>query len=498
MRFTSDDAARLRAAMQQVLASERLPGLAVAVVQGDETVFAEAVGHAEIETKQPLTPEHRHRIASVTKTMVGLCVMALVDEGRLSLEDRIVDRLPDIRFNGPAERLTVRHLLTHTGGIGEAPNVEDLRDPIAFLFTDGQPDKPLAERYDKGITIECPPGAKWCYANHGYMLLGELVRRIEDAPLQDILDRRIFRPLGMNDTDAGDLPHPALAAGYHRAPDEDTVELMRRVGREPPDETPIDGVNIRSKFQPFWDHAAGGVQSTLLDMARYAAALLRRCPGIVRPETFDAMIAPAWRPDPVLPGWGLSFCLRDVGGRQSFGHDGNALGWNSYLCVIPSEDLAIVIHTNLSYSGFNSHVVGPLVNAALGLPPFSAEPEPLDPLTRETAPGVYEAPLPGPLTNFRTMTGTGRIQISLRSDDGGESGLVLYARRGAWKAGYPLVPARRSAGNDGESADLFAIHTGEASPTLVRLLRDGTGAVTGIHLPLLTIMRKNPDIAPWI
>ena len=160
-------------------AEQHLPGIGVGIVRGDEVLMAEGFGLADVIAGQPYTAEVRHRIGSITKTMVSLCVMALVDEGRLSLDDRIAGLLPDITLHGHGESLTVWHLLTHTGGIGEAPNESDIRTAFKKLFAETDPATPLAELYAEGITIEADPGTKWSYANHGFALLGEIVSRIE-------------------------------------------------------------------------------------------------------------------------------------------------------------------------------------------------------------------------------------------------------------------------------------------------------------------------------
>ncbi|HEY8766249.1 MAG TPA: serine hydrolase domain-containing protein, partial [Dehalococcoidia bacterium] len=177
------DVARLRDVVQALIEEHHLPGVGIGVVQGGELTHTEGFGHADIAAAKPYTPDARHRIGSITKTMVSLCLMALVDEDRLSLESRVADLLPDIEFKGHGETLTVWHLLTHTSGIGEAPNSEDLKKPFDLLFYETDPNVPLAELYTDGITIEAPPGTKYAYANHGFALLGEIVSRTEEAPL---------------------------------------------------------------------------------------------------------------------------------------------------------------------------------------------------------------------------------------------------------------------------------------------------------------------------
>src|SRR2546422_10158570 len=116
LKSTSIDTALICDTASRLVDEHHLPGISVGVVSGDDLIYAEGFGYADIESRRPMTPEHRQRIASITKTMVGLCAMALVDEGRLSLEDRVVDHLPDLQFHGPAEAMTIRHLLTHTSG----------------------------------------------------------------------------------------------------------------------------------------------------------------------------------------------------------------------------------------------------------------------------------------------------------------------------------------------------------------------------------------------
>jgi hypothetical protein len=286
-----------------------------------------------------------------------------------------------------------------------------------------------------------------------------------------------------------DEPHADLATGYHRAPGDDEREMLKRVGREPPHETPVDGYNIRGKFLYTWANGAlGGVQSTVPDMARYASALLRRGEGMIRPETFGQMVADQWRPDVRLPGWGLGFGVRSFGGRRRFGHGGSFFGgWNSQLSVFPDEDLAVIIHVNMVWDSFDAVTVPSVLQAVFGDPPFAAPEIGIDPQIIKTAPGVYEAPTPGPLTNFRVMGNCGRVQISER-----EGGLVLHSRRGPWKAGVPMVPA------DPAEPDLFALLTAAPMPDVMAVLRDDTGAVTGLRFPQIVDMHRAEGVAPWV
>lgn len=484
--FTSGDCERTRAAVAAAVAQFHLPGIAVGVVAGETLVYSEGFGFADIENQQPMRPDHGQCIGSVTKTMVGLCTMALVDEGRLSLDSRITELLPDVVFHGPAESMAIRHLLTHTSGIGEAPTLEALADSVDPHRQASARARDFVATYADGIVVEAAPGTRWAYANHGFALLGEILMRMEKASLHEILSRRIFAPLGMRDSQCHDRSHPQLATGYHRPLPAEMAKLFRRVGRTPPHEEAADGHNIRGEYQ--WEPespmmAAGAVQSTIPDMARYATALLSDGAGIVRPATLATMVAPQWCPDARLNSAGLAFARSAR--RRAFGHGGKTFGgWNTDLTVVPERGLAIIIHMNV-FLWDSDRVFTPIVRAVLNEPQAAPPNQPLDSDLRASAPGVYEAP-PGKLTSFRVTSSIGRIQISADS-----RGLVLHSRRGAWKDGARLRPA------DPTDAAFMLIDKPGDEPAYLLLTRDQRGHVNGLRCDNLVHMVRTATVEPW-
>lgn len=483
------DLAHLRETAQQLFEKYHMPGFGVGVVLDGELAHTESFGFADIAKGTPYTPETRHRIGSITKTMVALCVMALVDEKRLALDDKVSSLLPDIAFKEHADGLTVWHLLTHTGGIGEAPNPEDLKKPFDLLFGDTDRDTPLADLYTDGITVEAPPGTKFAYANHGYALLGEIVSRTEKSPLPEVVHRRVFGPLGMKDSDLDDEPRPDLGHGYSQAATPQDRALLDLLGAQLESDDPVDGYNIPGKFVRVWGNGgAGAVQSTVVDMARYASALLRNSEGIVRPETYAAMIADQWRPDKRLPGRGLGFGMRGEGETWHFGHGGSVFGgWASYLAVYPELNAALILHSNLYFESFDAGVVPYMLQAFTGAEDtITAEPQPFDERIFATAPGVYELTTPGPLTNFRPQYNCGRVQIASSAGE-----LILYARRGPWKGGARLTPVRAG------EPDFFAIQMDGGPTQYMSMILDDSGSVTGLRFQQLCDMVRNPEIEPW-
>ena len=484
-RWTHDDATRVREAAAALVERYRLPGMGLGVVSEGELVFAEGFGYANIEARRRQDPGLRQRIGSITKTMVGLATMALVDEKRLDLEGRVQDLLPDLRFNGPAEALTVWHLMTHTSGIGEAPTMAGYLHPWDLLFVDEPETRPLAQRYPDGVDIEQVPGTHWHYQNHGFAILGEIVARTEGCTVAEALDRRVFQPLGMTQTDALDRPHADLTTGYHRRPGHDELDVMELLGADAPEEQPVDGTNIPGKYKYLGTPGAGEVQSTILDMARYAAALMDGGAGIVRRETFQRMASRQYGRDDRLMTWGLSFQRRRRFGRPALEHGGGVSGgWNTLMSILPEESLAVLIHINQSVP-MAEEVYGHVLQSVLEAPPPVYPVAPLDSDLARAATGVYVLPT-GRLTNHRPNRAHGRLQLQVEDGD-----LVLRSRRGAWRDGVRLVPA------DVEDPGFLVLDTGGPEPPALALVRDDSGAVTGLRLDRLVHMTRSASLQPW-
>jgi CubicO group peptidase (beta-lactamase class C family) len=291
----------------------------------------------------------------------------------------------------------------------------------------------------------------------------------------------------MANSDVHDRPHPDLTTGYHRAPDDDTRAFIERYGGQVPDEETVDGHNIRmAKYQYICGdslRAAGAVQSTIHDMARYASALLGRGGGIVRPETFDAMVAPQWCPDDRMPSQGLGFARLPRFGRRVFGHGGGvAGGWNTMLSILPDDDIALLVHLNLASLDI-TYVDSALLSALLDAPPSGrAAACALDASVLASAAGLYQGS-PGTLTNLRIISGFGRVRIDDHNGD-----LYVQSQRGLWKDGVRLLPA------DASDPLFFSLDTADVEPLRVALVRDAAGNITGLRTGTIELIRApGPD-----
>lgn len=279
------------------------PGAAVLVARDGRVLLEKAWGLANIELGVPNTPQTRFRIASVTKPFTAIAVLMLEDEGRLHLDDPVSRYLPDYPHGA---RLTVRHLLTHTGGLPDFVSVEQ----------SGQ------------MPLESDPGARLNYSNTGYALLGRIVERVTGESYGSFLATRLFEPLHMTATGIDDPKTITKhrAAGYIRG---DAGALLSVPLGDPGDE-------------PF----AGGLSSTVGDLYRLVRGLEQGT--VLRRETLRR----AWTPVVLPPGrpgaYGLGWMTGSYRGLREVGHGGDIDGYNAWLAVYPEARCTIVVLSNLS------------------------------------------------------------------------------------------------------------------------------------------------------
>ncbi|HET9507710.1 MAG TPA: serine hydrolase domain-containing protein [Gaiellaceae bacterium] len=370
----------------EIFNDHTLAGLAVGVVRHGELARFAGVGLADAAAGRPIEADTVFRIGSITKTFTGIATLQLAEEGLLALDDPVNDHLRAFRVaHGDPETppVTIRHLLTHTAGLGELRRWSDLvRPTIGLAAKLDRPLPSLADLYAPVLRAELPPGTKWAYANHGFAALGQLVEDVGGEPFADRLRTRIFEPLGMAHTDV-------LRTGRVR----DRLAVGYALGRRGP--KPVKDTEI--VVAP-----AGSIFSTTADMARYVAALANGGAPLLRRESLEQMLSPQ-AGDDELPAMGLAFMLDRLGEHRLAGHDGGWPGFVSSLLVAPDAGVGVVAFTNTSAGVAPHSFTERCLARLLGVPgPAEAE-RPLVPasphLWRELV-GLYK-PSPGLGTNFR-------------------------------------------------------------------------------------------------
>jgi D-alanyl-D-alanine carboxypeptidase len=305
----------------RALAVEDVPGISVAIVRGGRLAFARGYGLRDRARRLPARVDTRYAIGSVTKTLVAALTLQLIAAGKLSLDDTVVRYLPSF---AAGRQLRIRDLLDQRSGL------EDY-NTAAFLLTvlpaiePGHVDRAAIVDAIGRRPLAFAPGTRFAYSNANYLVLGEILERATGTPLDTLLQRRICAPLGMRATTLAGPRDPDDAAGYTRGP---------------------FGPVALGEFDPQLTYAAGGIRSTVTDLARFDAALAA---GRVVPPWALAAMQPALPPQSEDAYRFGSFVARD-GARRILWHDGTVLGFKAMNLVAPETRDAVIVLTNADYA----------------------------------------------------------------------------------------------------------------------------------------------------
>jgi D-alanyl-D-alanine carboxypeptidase len=309
----------LDAWVENAVLQNGLPSVGLALVQGERLLWRKAWGWADIAAGVVATAQTPYRIGSITKTFTALAALQLRDEGRLRLDDRVRDYVSSVAHHARSVGVldvTIRELLTHTSGLQ--------RDLPGTWWT--VPEFPAEIPGQLNATYQA--ATEWKYSNVGYALLGEVIAAAGGESWAQRIARCILEPLGMAATRAAPAANlEGLATGYSR-----------------PKAGAAHVAAARFDFGALGP--AGGIVSTLEDMARYLAFSLNGAETVLAARSLREMQRPHWLMDDWQTAWGLGVRLRRAEGRVRIGHAGMAPGFSSLIEFIPALKLGVVALTN--------------------------------------------------------------------------------------------------------------------------------------------------------
>lgn len=295
------------------------PGAAVVVMRKGQVIYASGRGLADLDSRQPITPETSFRMGSIAKQFTAAVVLQLVAEGKVSLDDPISRFLPD--FPQPGASATVRQLLNHSSGLYDYTKIPGymLSEPTLKPNTTADLIAVIA-----GRPVTAPPGERWEYNNGGYVMLGAIIEKVTGRPWHEAVVERLGKPLGLKSLAYADTP-----AGGERA-----QGYSRIAGTfQPP-----KGVHISVAG------AAGALVISPADLANWSDALHHG--RVVRPDLYAEMGKPALLNSGKTENYGFGFRLRQIRGRAALVHGGAGRGLDTDAVYIPSEDLFVAVFAN--------------------------------------------------------------------------------------------------------------------------------------------------------
>jgi CubicO group peptidase (beta-lactamase class C family) len=313
--------AGLRARLEKESAADRFSGTVLVMKKGKQ-LFSGAYGLADRDKKVPNTLDTRFRIGSMNKMFTGTAILQLVQAGKIKLTDPLGKYLPAYPNKDVATKVTIHHLLTHTGGTGDifGPEFEAHRLELKTL------DDYVALYGKRDLLFE--PGSRWEYSNYGMLLLGVVVEHVSGQSYYDYVAQNIFKPAGM--TRSGSEPESQPVEGR-------SIGYMRKPGS-------TEWVPNTDTL-PYRGTSAGGGYSTVGDLAKFADALLNH-------KLLDAKHTELLITGKASTQVGAQYAYgfedaRKPDGTGAVGHGGGAPGMNGELRIFPASGYVVAVLANL-------------------------------------------------------------------------------------------------------------------------------------------------------
>ena len=314
----SFDAARVDSIVNAEMLRQKVPGVAVGIVRGNQTLLAKGYGLANVEHGVPVTTETIFQSGSVGKQFTSAGIMLLVEDGKLSLSDPITKFFPD----APAtwKDITVRHLLTHTSGI------PDYTTESMNYRQDYTEDEMAKMAYS--LQLEFPAGSRWNYSNTGYALLGFIAHKVGGGFYGDLLADRLFKPLGMNSARVITEEDIVMnrAGGYRLV----AGELKNQEWVAPKLNTTADG----------------SLYLSLNDMLAWERGL--RAGAVLKPESWQMVFDPVRLNSGNRYPYGFGWSIDTIGGQLRISHGGSWQGFRTQIDRYRGDDVSIIVLANLA------------------------------------------------------------------------------------------------------------------------------------------------------
>lgn len=305
------------------------PGVAVLIAKRGQVIYQAGFGVADLRTREPITTRTLFNLGSLSKTFVANAILVLQERGQLSVDDPLSKYFPGFTHRELADRVQLRHLLTHTSGL---PDLRPVEAQPGFFLTAKDPENwaPIMQ----AESLEFEPGTRFAYSNPAYNGLALVVEQVSGRAWQAFVRETIFAPAGMTTSTITDGPHPerGVAHGYVRDGADGTGPLIEYDYGEVP---------------TFAAAGNGGVWSSVEELARYERALTggRFLPPATVADSRTAKTFPNWdSPEPPFIGW--SWFIRELEGTPIIGHTGGQGGFSTQYFVVPAHDVLVIFLLN--------------------------------------------------------------------------------------------------------------------------------------------------------
>jgi beta-lactamase class C len=349
------DVSIFEAMAQQIVADQRVPGLAMAIVHNGKVLSARGYGITDVSDAEPVDAHTVFRLASLSKGFAGTMAGLLVNNGTLRWDSRLIDYVPNFELSQPgaAQQITVADILSHRVGLSENAYDRDLERYVPY--------RALSQKL-ASAPMKCAPGTCYAYQNVAFSLIGDIVFAATGDFYSQEVQSRLLKPLGMNDASLGleGIESSARWAKPHVRGKRGWVSVMPKSTYY--EVAPAAGVNASASDMAQWLIAHTGHRPDVLP-----APLLATLHEPLVDTPYQARSS-AWRRARLDgAGYALGWRVYDYSGHRLVYHAGAVQGYRGMIAMLPDSDLGIVVLWN-GESSLPSGLLPTMIDRALGIP----------------------------------------------------------------------------------------------------------------------------------
>ena len=335
-----NDYAAVTAALQPMILREmdekQLPAFSIALVDGNQIVWAQGFGYQDPEKRIPATAHTVYRVGSVSKLFTDIAIMQMVEAGKISLDAPVSQYISDFHPQNPfAQPITLRELMSHRSGLLREP-------PVGSYFDPTEPTLQATVQSMNSTQLVYAPGSHTKYSNAGIAAVGYTLQELNHQPFPEYLKRAVLVPMGM--TESAFAPEPALVRNLAKG-------FMWS----------YDGTKFPAPTFELGLAPAGCMYSTVTDLSQFLMVLFKDGRGpnqqVIKPETLRQMWVPQFAPPGEKKGFGLGFQVSELDGHRIVGHGGAIYGFATEVVGVPDQKLGVVTVTTVDAANAVSNTV---------------------------------------------------------------------------------------------------------------------------------------------
>lgn len=306
------------------------PGGAVLVAIGDKVIFSKGYGIEDIHTKKPITVNSIFNTGSVSKTFVSNAILVLEQRKQLSLEDPLSKYFPGFKHKEIADKVKIRHLLSHVSGLPDNRQVD--KNPVFYLTADDAQNFAPIQQTD---TLVFEPGERYQYSNPAFNALALIIEKLSGGKWQDFVRKEIFAKAGMTESDITDGAHPETGVVHAYSKVKGKFKELD-YGEEP----------------TFCAAGNGGIWCSVTDLHKYFLALNKAAflNKEILANSMEIKTFTNWKSDKAAANGYSWFITTSANGLLRVGHTGSQGGFRADFEMVPEKNLLVCMLFNTPYA----------------------------------------------------------------------------------------------------------------------------------------------------